>query len=51
LVGTVIVLIEIPVVANISAEVRPTTGDLRVMISARVEISVFGAMVVIIELM
>jgi len=37
-------LIEIPVFIKILAEERLTTGDLRVIISARIDISVFGAM-------
>ena len=46
-----IVLIDMPVFANISAEVRPIRGDLKVITSACVEISVFSAiMAILVEL-
>ena len=41
-------LIETLVFVKISAKERLTTGDLKVTISARMEISVFGAMIMVI---
>jgi len=44
-------LMETLVFAKMLAKERLTTGDLRVIISARMEISVFGAMIVILVLL
>jgi len=42
------VLTETPVYAKISAKEKPTIGDLRVTIRARMEISVFGDILIVV---